>query len=423
MAIKETRDDPIEEVVVVGRREFGDESNSGGGAASRPGGGAGTGGTGMGGGGGGGGGAKQNDWYNEDGSYSHSTPPGTDRDGKPANTGGEPTTSTNPETGSEIPAPPWWNDGLKILTGGGSNISPGVLDELLDLINKTEGSNNAVLVNTGGAETGEEVSDLIDHVVITDTAQTDGGGGDTGGGGGGASGGASGGGSLGDSPDSTLILGDGTKTLIEQIEEAIASEDDPTTVEDLQKVLDDLGGAGNNEMVLGDDVESSGEEAAEEGGNIDFGIDLRDYNEGDDDATIPNSTVVDDDVVDETPSESDPTLGEGDGEGVGVEEGVDVGAGDGTGDGEGAGTGDGVGDGTDSGGTGDGTGTGMGDGAGPGEGDGEGLDVEEPNPMLEPPPVNSPGSERFTIRGYFGWADNNVEDQKKRNPWTYRRRA
>ena len=99
----------------------------------------------------------QLDWYNEDGSYSHSTPAGTDRSGQSLN-------DVSVESGNNhgsIPAPTWWNDGLKILTGGSNLPASDVLKQISDLVlaGQTDaGGNNAVLVGTGGAETEHEVS-------------------------------------------------------------------------------------------------------------------------------------------------------------------------------------------------------------------------------------------------------------------------
>lgn len=255
-------------------------------------------------------------------------------------------------------------------------------------------------------------------------------------------------------------------TLEDVLTKAIENESDEKTKADLENLLDDV--KNKAEEVDTTTVTSQGSDA---GGNegesgvddditIDFGIDLS----SDDDSVVPRSTEItgatttdvtttpdtpvvtgeeldgDDVEVDGATTEiateaTGVDVVDGDGEvtttttdtsTVGGDDpvsvdGVDPGPdGDGGGDVEGAGEGDGDGEGAEDAGEGDAEGEGPG-GGGEGSGTKETFAVE-PNPLVQPPQddVKAPPTP-FNIRGYFGFAKGAVEDQHRRNPWTYRR--
>ena len=330
----------------------------------------------------------------------------------------------------------------------GEGILDGILDGVLDSVTGGSGPGTNPRQNPGSDEVFQQSDYVIDEVsnpadVITEGGSEAGGGGsDASADSGGQTSGETGAG--GDTPSAdeiadyeaatgdvvdtggemTISESEGNATLIGQLDEAIAAESDPATKADLQQQRDNLAGAEPSEdIALGDDP-VTGSETAGAGGEdkeieIDFGIDLS--GEDDDDSVVPSSTTTDDAVL-ASANTGDLDVAAIEGETVEGDSVNDTGAGEGlSGDaGSGAGAGTGT-DGVEADETGEGTGEGEGSGDGAGAGnDGLGED-EESNPLIAPPQKYEPEEPAFSIRGYFGFAKNNVEDQHRRNPWTYRR--
>lgn len=409
----------------------------------------------------------------------------------------------------------------EILKGAGVQDVLGVLNEIGKVIDlDKEDLPKTVVVDSSGAVTDQETSPYLDHSVTVPEENADGGGGDTSGGGGSSS---------SSSTDSSSTEGGASSGSPSSSSSSSSSDPLMDNVGDVTTEAVEGAGMGGGTIGENQTVATSAEVDPEPGTpetegaaeeveevEIDFGIDLRDYEEEEDDAVVPASTKVDEtqfpeevtDVVTETDnpplaptpievetetteeetSTSDSTgtttstvttttttttgsadtdddgtgisTSEDDGTGtIGTE---DDGAGDGGGDdpkgedadpGPGTGeddsttgddgtTGDNAGPGTESPGEGPGEEEGPGDGdndgtgdngeegpddgpgTGPGDGEGGGLPTNEvENPLVVPPPdPYTPDKPKFTVRGYFGWEKNNVEDEKRPNAWLYRRR-
>ena len=330
-----------------------------------------------------------------------------------------------------------------------SGIDRGIIQGVLDIARNNGGDRDifapnetgAVNVDTGTVAQREEIGSNphVVEVPIIGEEEDGGGGGAISGGGGGSPSSTATSGDLGLGADIHDTTGDGTTyrpgtdnaTLQGQIDAAASVETDEKTKADLEDFSETLGNAENVPPSGGIDQELAETNLAgdaDDGIDINFGIDLRSWD--DDDVLVPVNTELDKTVAvkkDSGSSVAESTQTYPDEEGVlpgaGVDDGEDGNGGTGTAADTGADddpvtsvstvgvTGDGEDDGDDG-----------EDGEGIEVGKGEGLEPEKQNPLIEPEiPDYKVETPKFTVPGYFGWSKAAVEDQHRRNPWTYRR--